>query len=214
MPGARPFEGMLVDEPSAVDSGTRLGNVAGALLLGGRSTRMGRDKARIVWQGQAWSTRIACLLDRLFEQSLLVGGEPEDAAPGLRVTDPPGPSCALRGLVAALEAAEPERVVVLATDLPFVDAELLLALTAWPEADVVVPVDERGAHPLCAIYRREPCLQLAREHLASERLSLQALLEGLQTDRVPIGDLGIQVKGRDPMTNVNTPGELAQLEGL
>ncbi len=193
----------------------RLGNVAGALLLGGRSVRMGRDKARLSWGGEPWSTRAARLLDGLFEETLLVGGVPDPAAPGRRVGDPPGPPCALRGLVGALAAAEAERVVVIATDLPCLDADLLLALCAWPEADAVVPRDARGDHPLCAVYRREACLALARSHLESGRLALHRLLGAVRTSRVPVEALGVvRPDGTDPLTNVNTPEDLAKLAGV
>jgi hypothetical protein len=104
--GSDPTAASPKDEP--VRHAGRIGNVTGALLLGGRSTRMGRDKARLEWQGEAWSTRIARLLDDLFEETLLVGGEPEREAPGARVADPAGPACALRGLVGALAAASAE----------------------------------------------------------------------------------------------------------
>ncbi|MBW2426676.1 MAG: molybdenum cofactor guanylyltransferase [Deltaproteobacteria bacterium] len=192
----------------------RIGNVTGALLLGGRSTRMGRDKARLEWQGEAWSTRIARLLDDLFEQTLLVGGDPEPEAPGIRVADPSGPACALRGLVGALEAASAERVIVVATDLPLLTADLLLALTAWPESDAVVPRDDRGDHPLCAIYRREACLAAARANLAAERLALRDLLSVVDTQRVALEALGVGIADADVLTNINTPEELATVEGV
>ena len=66
-----------------------LGNVTGALLLGGESTRMGRDKARLEWRGETLSTRAARLLAGLFSETLLVGGDPEQVAPGRRISDPP-----------------------------------------------------------------------------------------------------------------------------
>jgi len=187
------------------------GNVTGALLLGGRSQRMGRDKARIEWQGEAWSTRTARLLADLFEETLLVGGAPASDAPGRRVPDPAGPACALRGLLGALEAASCERVLVVATDLPLLTEDLLLALVAWPERDVVVPVDAQGAHPLCAIYRRDACLEVARAHLSSDRLALHALVDALDADRVSLDDLGLSDLGSRVLTNVNTPDELARL---
>jgi molybdopterin-guanine dinucleotide biosynthesis protein A len=183
------------------------------VLLGGRSKRMGRDKAHLDWHGRSWSTRTALLLDRLFEETLLVGGEPEAEAPGRRIADPEGPACALRGLVAALGVASAERVVVLATDLPLVTTDLLLALTAWPEAEVVVPTDACGEHPLCAIYRRDACLEAARENLAAGTLALRELLARLQTDRVPLDAFGVAQPGVDLLTNVNTPDDLAKLEG-
>ena len=189
-----------------------LGDVTGALLLGGKSTRMGRDKAHLEWRGQALSTRAANLLAGLFSETLLVGGNPESLAPGRRVSDSSGPGCALRGLVAALEAATSPRVVVVATDLPFLSEDLLLALTAWPESDVVVPVDAHGTHPLCAIYRRETCLPVARRNLESGRLSLRDLLADVDSDHVSLEDLGLADLGSVPLTNINSPDELALLE--
>ena len=44
---------------------SRIANVSGAVLLGGRSTRMGRDKARLVWRGEALAVRAARLLDKV-----------------------------------------------------------------------------------------------------------------------------------------------------
>lgn len=189
-----------------------LGNVTGALLLGGESKRMGRDKAHLDWHGEAWSTRAARILASQFSETLLVGGDPEPVAPGRPVPDPAGPRCALRGLVGALDAATCERVVVVATDLPFLSLEVLLALTAWPESDAVVPTDARGDHPLCAIYRREVCLAIARANLESDRLSLRELLARVDCDRVTLGQLGLSDLGTTPLMNVNTPAELTLLE--
>ena len=189
-----------------------LGNVTGALLLGGESTRMGRDKARLEWRGETLSTRAARLLAGLFSETLLVGGDPEQVAPGRRISDPSGPGCALRGLVGAFEAATSPRVLVIATDLPFLSEDLLLALTAWPESDVVVPADDDGDHPLCAIYRRDVCLPVARANLDSDRLSLRDLLADVDSDRVSLENLGLADLGSAPLTNINTPDELALLE--
>ncbi len=192
-------------------SGSRLGNVTGALLLGGTSTRMGRDKARLEWQGRLWSTRAAEMLDSLFIETLLVGGDPEADAPGRRVVDPAGQVCALRGLVGALAAATNPRVLVLATDLPLLSPDLLLALTAWPEADAVVPVDAQAEHPLCAIYRRDPCLGIARVALASNRLVFRAWLDEIDTVRVSLTQLGFADDDAALLTDVNTPEDLARL---
>lgn len=189
-----------------------LGDVTGALLLGGKSTRMGRDKAHLEWRGETLSMRASKLLAGLFLETLLVGGDPEPLAPGRRVSDSSGPGCALRGLVAALEAATSPRVVVVATDLPFLSEDLLLALTAWPESDVVVPVDAHGIHPLCAIYRREICLPVARRNLESGQLSLRDLLADVDSDQVSLEDLGLSDLGSVPLTNINSPDELALLE--
>ena len=106
--------------------------------------------------------------------------------------------------------------MVVATDLPFLSPDLLLALTAFPGQepgeDAVVPCDANGEHPLCAIYRRETVLPVALDHLVSERLSLKALLDVVDTRRVSLAELGLEDLGTKALTNVNTPDEFARLE--
>jgi molybdopterin-guanine dinucleotide biosynthesis protein A len=193
----------------------RLANLSAALLVGGSSSRMGRDKAHVAVAGEAGATRLARRLSALCEEVLLVGGDPPAEAPGRRVPDVDGPRCALRGLVGALAAASAERVLVVATDLPLASEALWLGLAAWPEADVVAPRDAEGPQPLCAVYRREPALARARARLAAgKQLALRELLAELELRVLPDD---VQ-RALDPhgtaLTNVNTPEELARLEAV
>ncbi|MBW2420717.1 MAG: NTP transferase domain-containing protein [Deltaproteobacteria bacterium] len=175
---------------------------------------MGRDKSLLEAGGLPLATRIAGLLADLFEEVLLVGGEAPGDAPGRRVEDPAGPRCALRGLVAALAEAREERVLVVATDLPLLTPDLLLALTAWPEHDVVLPRDADGVHPLCAIYRREGVLAIARERLEAGELRLRALLDRIDCGFLEGSDLEFLDPERKALSNVNTPADLARVESL
>ncbi len=193
---------------------SRLGTISAAVLTGGASTRMGHDKARMEIGGTAGATRLARLLDGLCEDLLLVGGSPPEEAPGRRVPDPAGPVCALRGLVAALEAAREPRLLVVATDLPLLTADLVLALVAAPEADVVLPRTARGRQPLCALYRRETVLPLARERLAADRLALHGLLDAVDTVELGPEELALVDPTGQALTNVNTPEELREAESL
>jgi len=187
--------------------------VSGALLVGGASQRMGRDKAHVPLAGEAVATRLARRLATLCEDVLLVGGDPPADAPGRRVPDIEGPRCALRGLASALAAARAERVLVLATDLPFVSEALLLALVAWPEADVVLPRDPGGPQPLCAVYRREPALRAASRRLAAgERLALHELLAELEVRTLPQDVLAALDPDGSALSNLNTPEDLARAQ--
>ena len=204
-------------EPKASEDhrgGGRFANVAGAVLTGGASARMGSDKAALAIGGVASATRVARCLALLCEDVVLVGGNPPPDAPGRRAPDGEGPRSALRGLVAALEATRAERVLVVATDLPFVTPDLLLALVAWPEADAVVPRTADGIHPLCALYRRESALAAARRHLAEERLALSALLGALATRYLEGDDLRAVDPDGTALLNVNTPEDLARATAL
>jgi molybdopterin-guanine dinucleotide biosynthesis protein A len=186
--------------------------VAGVVLTGGASARMGRDKTRLGLGGVPGAVRAARLLASSVEDVILVGGDPPPGAPGRRVPDPAGPACALRGLVGGLAAAAAPRALVLATDLPFVPADLLLALVAWPEAEAVVPWGARGPEPLCALYECEPTLRVARARLEAGELALQGVLAGLRVARLDEAALAaLDPEGR-ALTNLNTPDDLARAE--
>ncbi|MGH0032752.1 MAG: molybdenum cofactor guanylyltransferase [Myxococcota bacterium] len=190
----------------------RIDDVGAALLVGGASSRMGRDKARLPGpdDGVPLATRLARRLDACFEEVLLVGGDPPPDAPGRRVADVAGPRCALRGVVSALAASDRDRVLILATDLPFASVDLLLALVAWPESDAVLARDERGPQPLCAVYRREPALRAARERLEAGQLALNGWLAVLQLELLaPDVQLLLDPEGR-ALTNWNTPEDVAR----
>lgn len=175
---------------------------------------MGRDKAGLELGGVAMATRLARLLEGLFEELLLVGGEPPASAPGRRVSDPPGTPCALRGLVGALQAARTEQVLVLATDLPLMSADLLLALVAYPEADAVVPCPAEGPQPLCALYRREPALRVARARLDAGKLALRGVLDDLSIHRLEGDELAVLDPAGRALLNVNTPDDLERAADL
>ena len=187
---------------------SRLAGLTGAVLLGGVSSRMGRDKAALEFRGKPMATRAAERLAAFCDEVLLVGGDPPQGAPGRRVADPEGECCALRGLVGALEAATGERVLVVATDLPLLTPELLLALVAAPGADIVVPRTARGLELLCALYHRERCARVAREHLESGRLALHELPLRLSSFELLGPDLAAVDPGSRALTNVNTPAGL------
>lgn len=199
---------------TGADPESRFANLAAALLVGGASSRMGSDKAHLPLGGVALATRTARLLADHFEDVLLVGGAPPADAPGRRIPDPEGPRCALRGLVGALAAARAPRVLVVATDLPLLEPELLLALVAWPEADVVLPRVAGRAEPLCALWAREAPLAAARAQLAAGRLALHELVGALDAAWLEEDDL----RDVDPaglmLANANTPEDWARLERL
>ena len=191
----------------------RIAGVTAALLLGGASSRMGRDKAWLPLEGVAAATHLAVMLGSLFEEVLLVGGDPPHDAPGRRVPDPEGPRSALRGLVGALEAASSERILVVATDLMSLSPELLLALLVWPEGDAVVPRTGTRLHPLCALYRREPVCTVARRRLRAGELTLVDLLGELRVSYLEGPDLRAVDPDGSALFNANTPEDFEQLRG-
>ena len=192
----------------------RLADVSAALLVGGASSRMGEDKARRPFAGAPAATRASRLLASLCEDVMLVGGDPPADAVGRRVADGAGERCALRGIVAALAAAASERVLVVATDLVLLGPELLLALVAWPDADVVLPRRAGRIEPLCALWRREPALSRGREAHAAGRLALHELVSRIDARFLVDADLALFDPDGRALENANTPEEWTRLEGV
>ena len=192
----------------------RIANVAGAVLIGGASSRMGSDKAQRPFGGVAAATRTSRLLATLFDDVMLVGGEAPADAIGRRVEDVPGPQCALRGIVAALDASRAERVLIVATDLPLLTPALLLALVAWPVAGVVLP--RNGAHiePLCALWLRERAVVVARAQLVAGRLALHEVVAQLDARYLEGADLQAADPDSTSLANANTPQTWTRLESL
>ncbi len=134
------------------------GSVAAALLVGGRSVRMGVDKAFLQWRGQIlWKRQLGILKELEPAELLVCFGRREKFDVGGEdvrlVSDDPAAVGPMAGIAAALAATKCERVVVLAVDLPGMTAEFLGGLVRESEAGVGRVV-ERGGYfeGLAAIY--------------------------------------------------------------
>ncbi len=168
--------------------------LTGVVLAGGRSRRMGRDKAFLTLDGMTLVRRQALLLASVGCSEILISGRPsvDYDVPGARVIlDPVVDAGPLGGLVAALSAMTHPRLLALAVDLPHMTPAFLQRLIAAGNERVsVVPHGPHGYEPLGACYA--PTLAApARAALARGELSLQALMAHAEESglvrRVPLG---------------------------
>lgn len=131
---------------------------AAAVLAGGRSSRMGRDKAFILWRGETLLARQLRLLRALAPDELVVSGRAGvdyAAGPVPVVLDAEPDRGPLGGLAALFAATRSSHLLVVAVDLPALEADLLRALLARAAPGVgVVPRGPRGWEPLVAVYPR------------------------------------------------------------
>ena len=130
------------------------------ILAGGKSSRMGRDKALLEIGGTPLVARAARMLAPLAATVTIVGEERRAAEFGLPVLTDCWPGAGPLGAIAtALISASNPWVFVLACDMPFVTADWLAwlferASSAAPDAfDALVPTTANGLEPLCALYR-------------------------------------------------------------
>ncbi len=131
--------------------------VSGAVLAGGRSSRMGRDKAGLVVAGETLLARQLRLLAEVGIADRQVAFQPGNVRglpPGVNaVTDRRPGLGPLAGLEACLRAAKSPLLLVLAVDLPNLTAGFLRRLLAQARPDRgVVPWRDGFAEPLVAIY--------------------------------------------------------------
>ena len=158
--------------------------VAAAVLAGGASRRMGRDKATLAVGGVELASLALAAAARVADPVVLVApeGHPARRLAAAPVTDPgEGPLAALAAALAALDA---DHILVLAGDHPGLRVELLAHLAGLAaRGEAVACRRGRRLEPLVAVYRRVPALALARARLADPAgdRSLAGLLAGLRT---------------------------------
>ncbi len=166
-------------------------NVAGVVLAGGLSTRIGRDKGRLEIGGMPQWSRPVKRLRSLFTEVIYATNDPNFKAPAdLKVTFDEVPHLGpLGGILAALKATEAERVFVVAYDMPFVqDALVRYLVELAPEADVTVPVIDGKLEPLHAIYGRT-CAAVIEERLKNGQRKIIDFYRAVSVHEVPEADL-------------------------
>jgi molybdopterin-guanine dinucleotide biosynthesis protein A len=122
----------------------------GAILTGGRSTRMGRDKADVPVAGTPMLDRVGSTLSRVCPRVVLLGPEREGWECWPDSVHAEGP---LAGIATALTRTVTDRVVLVAVDHPFVSEASLRHMVGIDSRLPVVPVDETGMRQVtCAVY--------------------------------------------------------------
>jgi molybdopterin-guanine dinucleotide biosynthesis protein A len=190
-----------------------------AIMAGGKSSRMGQNKSFVTLNGRAL---IEHVLERArkvaHDDCFIVTNTPEQYAYlGLpMVADHVPDSGSLGGIYTAIAAAAHETVLVVATDMPFVNTALLdhLVQVAQQQAvDVVVPRVDGYPEGLCAVYRKT-CLLPIRERIDAGRLKVIGFYEDVRVYYVdPPEYTRFDPQGLSFM-NINTPEELQQAQRI
>lgn len=193
------------------------------IQAGGRSSRMGQDKALMPFRGQPLIARLVSRLragaadnPQIYEIAIVANhleayrflGVPlhTDLLPGVG---------ALGGLLTALEVAQSPVIAAVACDMPFLNPRLLLAqwaLLLEEDADVVIPRSPEGLEPLHAVYRRSTCLPAVRAALQAGERKMIAWFPAVRVREMTIQEVSAIDPGGLAFTNVNSPEEFARAE--
>ncbi|HLV86540.1 MAG TPA: molybdenum cofactor guanylyltransferase [Candidatus Sulfotelmatobacter sp.] len=188
-------------------------NLSAFVLAGGKSTRMGSDKAFVMLGGRTLLSR-ALDLARSITQNVSVVGDAAKFAGYAPTVEDVFPNCGpLGGIHGALRSSSSELNLILAVDLPLIRPEFLGYLVtraeSAPSALVTLAHTGAGWQPLCALYRRQ-FADLAEPALRAARFKIDALFDESRIQRITEAEL--QAAGF-PLTifrNLNTPGDLAE----
>jgi molybdenum cofactor guanylyltransferase len=181
------------------------------ILAGGKSTRMGADKAFVQLDGRTLLAR-ALDLARSLTPDVRIVGDPAKFASFAPVVEDVFRNCGpLGGIHAALRASHTELNLMLAVDIPFISSPLLQYLikrARSSSATVTVVQSGGGWQPLCAVYRRE-FADAAEQSLRAGRYKIDALF-ATQTQTIAEEELEAAGFFARMFRNLNTPEELLE----
>jgi molybdenum cofactor guanylyltransferase len=186
-----------------------LADATAVVLAGGKSSRMGRPKSLLLFDGEPLILHIARALKRMFAETVIVAA-PEQELPDLPATlvrDDVAYQGPVGGIYYGLKAASGNFCFVTSCDVPFLNAALISHLASqMSNHDVVVPHWENRFQPLHAVYRTS-VLPLLKEQLDRGELRPVYLFDKVRTCQ--IGE--DEIRRFDPeglsFFNMNTPDD-------
>jgi len=188
--------------------------ITGMILAGGKSVRMGQDKAFIEVNGVPIILRVFAVLDRLFRETIIVANEKK---PYAELNIPvhsdlvPGQG-ALGGLYTGLLHSTFPYSFCVACDMPFLNRAVIeYLLTRIDQYDAVVPRTSDGMQPLHAVYSKT-CLEPIRHLLNLKKAKIMEFYPEIRLGIVDEKEFLPLDPEKRSFTNVNTPEELLMLQ--
>ena len=180
------------------------------ILAGGKSRRMGRDKAMLMVNGSTLLERAAESLRDYFDPIYISVNEKRDDLPAdcIEIADRFPGSGPMAGLESAFARCEADCIFICAVDLPFLDgkaAHKMVTLLDGHDA-CVIKRDNGHIEPLFAVYSKK-CHKAAVELLKGGNNKMASLLEKCTVRYVSLAQAGIC---ESVLTNVNTPEEFEE----
>jgi molybdenum cofactor guanylyltransferase len=186
----------------------------GAIVLcGGKSSRMGRDKATLPFGSEVMLQRVVRLLSDVVQQTQIVvvaaSGQPLPELPlGVSVThDEQSERGPLQGLAAGLKAmnGRADAVYVTSCDVPLLVPDFVRRMfDLLGSDDIAVPRDGEHHHPLAAVYRTTVLPHVERL-LSADKLRPRFLFDEVRSREIPVENLRTVDPRLATLVNLNTP---------
>ena len=184
-------------------------DATGVVLIGGKSSRMGRPKSLLLFDGEPLIIHIVRALKRMFAETVVVAAPEQELPdlPAILVRDKVAYQGPVGGIYYGLQSAAGKICFVTSCDVPFLNPALISHLVSQiPNYDVVVPHWEDRFQPLHAVYRRS-VLALLKEQLNRGELRPVYLFDKVKTLKISEDE----IRRFDPeglsFINMNTPDD-------
>ena len=190
--------------------------VTGIILAGGKSSRLGRDKAWEDVGGQRIIDRVIGALQSSCDEVLIIGDRPE------RQSELSLPKCiqyrsddlkgrgSIGGLYTGLKAADTLWSLVVACDMPFISRELIrfmLSIISKNRCDAIVPVINGRYQPTHALYN-STCIPFIEKNISSGNFRMDSYFDEIYLEEIS-EDVINSIKGAElSFFNVNTEDDL------
>ncbi|NEP84201.1 MAG: molybdenum cofactor guanylyltransferase [Okeania sp. SIO3B3] len=181
------------------------------ILAGGKSSRMGKDKALISWQNIPMLKRVYQVASECTEKVYIITPWPEKyqhilptECEWLTELKTEGPLVAFNQGLAQINS---DWILLLGCDLPLLNLDIIQTWTTQlnqlsPEILALVPKTSQGWEPLCGFYRQQIKIEL-KKYLEGKNRSFQKLLA-----QIPVQPLSIDTQAEKMLFNCNTPSDL------
>ena len=183
-----------------------LDSVTAFVQAGGKSSRMGQDKAFLQMGGCTLLAHALQLAEAATGSVRIVGSAAKFAGPVPVVEDLYPGQGPLAGIHAALTASLTDLNLIIAVDMPFLQPvflNYLLEQARGSAAEVVVPRTTGGWQPLCAVYRRE-FAAVAEQSLRAGRNKIDSVFAEVPTRVIEPEELEQNGFTEDMFRNLNT----------
>jgi molybdopterin-guanine dinucleotide biosynthesis protein A len=204
---------MAATAPGLTAEGTPARPIGAIVLAGGKSSRLGYDKALVLVNGESLVQWLPRLLLTFFRPVAVVVSAPDQYPVAFpQVVDAVPDAGPLAGIAAGLQFLATEAMFVCAVDMPLLRPALLRRLQAALDGyDLVLPERAGRLEPLCAIYAAS-CLPAVQRLLAGGRLRANGVAAEVHTRILTEAEWRDVDPEGDSFLNINTPTDLARLQ--
>ena len=192
-----------------MESHRTITDASAVVLVGGKSSRMGRPKALLPFDGEPLIVHVVRARKKMFAETVVVAAPDQElpSLPAVLVRDEVAYQGPVSGIYHGLKAATKEVCFVTSCDAPFLNLQLISQLLAQiSDCDVVVPYWQERFQPLHAVYRTS-VVPLLKNQLERGELRPIFLYDKVRTRKIPEQEIRRLDSEGLSLLNMNSPAE-------